>query len=53
MTKKEALKILDEVMASIRNEYLPDCCNWQDWESDLLQVFNATNDGELEVEDEC
>jgi hypothetical protein len=56
MEKTEALKILDEVMASIDTHVdmvAPDDAKMSDWSYDILQVYNAIHDGELEDDDEC
>ena len=55
MTKKEALKILEEVMSSI-DSYAgleaPDVAKMDDWIYDLGKVFEALYEGELEISDD-
>ena len=59
MEKIEALKILEEVMASIDSHagmVAPDDAKLDDWKYDLDQVFVAILDGDYmnwEEEDEC
>ena len=58
MTRSEALKILEEVSASIDSHTgisPPDDAKLYDWSYDVMQVFNAISDGEFltwENEDE-
>ena len=56
MTKKEALKILEEVMQSIDSHAgmeAPDEAKMDDWVFDLGKLFEALYEGELELSDEC
>ena len=59
MTRKETLKIIEEVMASIDSHagmVAPDDAKLDDWVYDLNQVFEAILDGDYmnwEEEDEC
>ena len=45
MTKEEALKILDEVMAAMQNEYEASEIQLKDWHYDLTAVFLAVEEG--------
>ena len=45
MTKPEVLKILEEIMDSMRNEYSANEIQMQDWEHDLQKVLEAVDEG--------
>ena len=54
MTKKEALKVLEEVMQSIDSHAgmeAPDGAKMDDWLFDLGKVFESMYNGELDLSD--